>query len=46
MIAKRGADVRTQATADAPDADALVKRYPKALARDYDGNRGRVGETR
>ena len=34
----------TQANADAPDASTLIKRYPKALARDYDGNPGRITE--
>lgn len=42
MIAKAKADVKTQATTDAPDADAFLKRYPKALARDYDGNPSRI----
>ena len=44
MIANARADVRTQAATDAPEAADLVKRYPKALARDYDGNPGRVSE--
>ncbi|HMK80660.1 MAG TPA: cytochrome-c oxidase, cbb3-type subunit II [Xanthobacteraceae bacterium] len=43
MIANAKADVRTQASADA-DSAALVKRYPKAIARDYGGNPGRVTE--
>ena len=43
MIANARSDVRTQASADA-DASALIKRYPKAFARDYDGNAGRVTE--
>src|ERR1700758_3609107 len=30
MIAKAVDDLRTQATTDAPDADVLAKRYPKA----------------
>ena len=37
MIANALADVRTQATTDAPDAAALTKRYPKAQARDFSG---------
>jgi cytochrome c oxidase cbb3-type subunit II len=37
MIEKAKADVRTQATTDAPEATDLATRYPKALARDYDG---------
>ncbi|AMN45004.1 cytochrome-c oxidase, cbb3-type subunit II [Rhodoplanes sp. Z2-YC6860] len=44
MIENATADVRTQATADAPDADQLEKRYPKAQARDFDGNPGRITE--
>jgi cytochrome c oxidase cbb3-type subunit 2 len=44
MIEKAKVDLRTQATTDAPDADNLAKRYPKALARDYDGNPGRITE--
>jgi cytochrome c oxidase cbb3-type subunit II len=44
MIASAQADARTQASADAPDAAALAKRYPKAAARDYDGNPGRISE--
>ena len=44
MIAAAGADLRTQATTDAPDADNLVKRYPKAQVRDFDGNPRRITE--
>jgi cytochrome c oxidase cbb3-type subunit 2 len=44
MIANAQADARTQAAADAPEADALLKRYPKAQARDFDGNPGRISE--
>lgn len=44
MIAKAPADVRTQATTDAPDAAEFAKRYPRAQARDYDGNAGRITE--
>jgi cytochrome c oxidase cbb3-type subunit 2 len=44
MIAAANADLRTQATTDAPDADKLIKRYPKAQVRDYDGNPQRVTE--
>jgi len=43
MIANARGDVRTQASADA-DASELIKRYPRAFARDYDGNAGRVTE--
>jgi len=44
MIAKAMDDVKTQATADAPDADDLAKRYPKAQSRDFDGNRAMISE--
>jgi cytochrome c oxidase cbb3-type subunit II len=44
MIANAAADLRAQATTDSPGADDLVKRYPKALARDYDGNPDRISE--
>lgn len=44
MIQQAAADVRTQATTDAPDAADLEKRYPKAQARDFDGNPGRITE--
>jgi cytochrome c oxidase cbb3-type subunit 2 len=44
MIANAQADAKTQASADAPEAAALAKRYPKAAARDYDGNPGRISE--
>ena len=44
MIAAANSDLRTQATTDAADADALVKRYPRAQVRDFDGNPQRVTE--
>lgn len=44
MIASARTDVKAQAVTDAPEAADLVKRYPKALARDYDGNPGRLTE--
>jgi cytochrome c oxidase cbb3-type subunit 2 len=44
MIVKAQDDVRTQATTDAPDADALAKRYPKTVSRNYAGAPGRVTE--
>ena len=44
MIENAVADVRTQATTDAPDADQLEKRYPKAQSRDFDGNPSRITE--
>lgn len=44
MIASAVADVKTQATTDAPEADNLAKRYPKAQSRDFDGNPDRISE--
>ncbi len=44
MVAKAKADLRIQATTDDPEADALLKRYPKASARDFDGNPAEVSE--
>lgn len=44
MIAQADADVRAQATSGAPEAADLVKRYPKAQSRDYDGNPARITE--
>ena len=42
MIANALDDVRTQATNDAPNAADLARRYPKAQARDFDGNPARI----
>jgi cytochrome c oxidase cbb3-type subunit 2 len=44
MIAHATADVVAQATNDSPDAADLVKRYPKAQARNFAGNPARVTE--
>jgi cytochrome c oxidase cbb3-type subunit 2 len=44
MIAQAKADVKTQATTDAPDVAGFTKRYPKAQSRDYDGNATRITE--
>jgi cytochrome c oxidase cbb3-type subunit II len=44
MVAQAMADVKTQATTDAPDTADLEKRYPKAQARDFDGNPNRITE--
>jgi cytochrome c oxidase cbb3-type subunit II len=44
MIKQAMADLKTQATVDAPEADALIRRYPKSQARDFDGNPGRISE--
>jgi cytochrome c oxidase cbb3-type subunit 2 len=42
-IAQANADLVTQASADADPAD-LMKRYPKAQVRDFDGNPGKISE--
>jgi cytochrome c oxidase cbb3-type subunit II len=44
MIANAQTDAKAQAAADSPDAADLAKRYPKSIARDYDGNPGRITE--
>jgi cytochrome c oxidase cbb3-type subunit 2 len=44
MIANAKADLIAQATPDAEGADALLKRYPKAQARDFDGNPKQITE--
>ena len=44
MIAKASTDIIAQATLDDPGAADLAKRYPKALARDFDGNPGAITE--
>jgi cytochrome c oxidase cbb3-type subunit 2 len=44
MIANAAADVVAQATPDNPAAADLAKRYPKAQARDFDGNPARISE--
>lgn len=38
MISSATADLRAQASSDDPGADDLLKRYPRAQARDFDGN--------
>jgi cytochrome c oxidase cbb3-type subunit II len=43
-IANADADLRAQATPDDPGVADLQKRYPKAIARDFDGNPGRISE--
>ncbi|WP_341989351.1 cytochrome-c oxidase, cbb3-type subunit II [Azorhizobium sp. AG788] len=43
MIASAQDDLKLQATPEA-DVDALQKRYPKAQARDFDGNPGELTE--
>ncbi len=44
MIANAGLDLATQASATGDNADGLMARYPKAQARDFDGQPGRVTE--
>jgi len=44
MIANAVADLRTQATTDAPEAADLARRYPKAQARNFGGNPGHITE--
>ncbi|MCC6947364.1 MAG: cytochrome-c oxidase, cbb3-type subunit II [Bradyrhizobiaceae bacterium] len=44
MIKNARADLLTQANPDAGDVDALQERYPKALARDFDGDPRAVTE--
>jgi cytochrome c oxidase cbb3-type subunit 2 len=43
-IAEALEDGRTQATDNSPNAAALLKRYPKANVRDFDGNPNRITE--
>lgn len=44
MIESATTDLRIQATQDHPDSDEFTKRYPKAQARDFDGNARRITE--
>jgi cytochrome c oxidase cbb3-type subunit 2 len=44
MIAAAIADLKAQATNDSPDAAALAGRYPRAQARDFDGNPQMISE--
>ena len=44
MIANADADFAAQASATGEGADGLVKRYPKAQARDFDGQPDRITE--
>jgi cytochrome c oxidase cbb3-type subunit II len=44
MVEKARADVLVQAAVDDPGAADLAKRYPKVLARDFDGNPAAVSE--
>jgi len=40
QIANAVADLKAQADPDSPGVDAFTKRYPKAAARNFDGNLG------
>ena len=44
QIANVMADVAAQANPDDKNVAAMLKRYPKAVARDFDGNAGKVTE--
>jgi cytochrome c oxidase cbb3-type subunit 2 len=44
MIAKAATDVIAQATIDDPGQTDLAKRYPKVVARDFDGDPKRITE--
>jgi cytochrome c oxidase cbb3-type subunit 2 len=44
MIENAAADLEAQATTEGQGADALAARYPKAEARDFDGNPARLTE--
>jgi len=44
MIEQAAADMRTQATTDADEEEALARRYPKVNIRDFDGKPGELTE--
>ncbi|NWG23673.1 MAG: cytochrome-c oxidase, cbb3-type subunit II [Pseudorhodoplanes sp.] len=44
MIESASTDLRIQATQDHPDSEEFAKRYPKAQARDFDGDARRITE--
>jgi cytochrome c oxidase cbb3-type subunit 2 len=44
MLASAIVDLRAQVDPDHPQADAFLKRYPKAQVRDFDGNPQRITE--
>jgi cytochrome c oxidase cbb3-type subunit 2 len=44
MVENAALDVRIQATTDHPDSQELVKRYPGAQTRDFDGDVKRITE--
>jgi len=44
MIASAAADLAAQVDPDSDDLDAMMARYPKAQARDFDGNPAMISE--
>lgn len=44
QIANVATDVKAQANPDDKTVDAMLKRYPKSVARDFDGNAAKVTE--
>lgn len=44
QIANAAADLKAQANPDDKSVDAMLKRYPKSVARDFDGDPARVTE--
>ncbi|MEZ5891292.1 MAG: cytochrome-c oxidase, cbb3-type subunit II [Xanthobacteraceae bacterium] len=44
QIKNAALDLKAQATPDSPDVTDLQKRYPKAMARNFDGDPGRLTE--
>jgi cytochrome c oxidase cbb3-type subunit 2 len=44
QIKNAALDLKAQATPDSPDVTDLQKRYPKAVARNFDGDPGRLTE--
>jgi len=44
MIADAHSDVRTQATDNAPGAEGLARRYPKAQSRNFGGDPAHITE--
>ncbi len=44
QIKNAALDLKAQATPDSPGAADLQQRYPKAVARDFDGDPARVTE--
>ena len=44
MVSNAATDLLAQASPDAPSADAVTQRYPKAQVRDFDGDPGHLTE--